>query len=282
MLGHDEFRFVIYDYGSTLAILLLLVIIGWTNGVNRSSPLYRVGHRRLDRSSGRAAKRCSPSRAFQPQRSDARRADGWCVAALHGRLASARRGPRNHEDNHEDTKTRRHDDARNTMPMDRRDFLKAAEHSGCRARMAGRGRRRTRQRYSFPAQSDARARNRSRRVRCRHSAGCHARQFGRGFDLRSPADVMRWVPSSSRPIRCCVDMARFNKVRSLDRATGIVEVESGIMWPALVDSPREAQAGQARPLGNPAEADRRRSPDDWRCAGRQRPRTRVEDEALHR
>ena len=33
MLGHDEFRFVIYDYGSTLAILLLLVIIGWTNGI---------------------------------------------------------------------------------------------------------------------------------------------------------------------------------------------------------------------------------------------------------
>ena len=26
MLGHDEFRFVIYDYGSTLAILLLLVV----------------------------------------------------------------------------------------------------------------------------------------------------------------------------------------------------------------------------------------------------------------
>jgi hypothetical protein len=33
MLGHDEFRFVIYDYGSTLAILLLLVVVGRTRGV---------------------------------------------------------------------------------------------------------------------------------------------------------------------------------------------------------------------------------------------------------
>jgi hypothetical protein len=33
MLGHDEFRLVIYEYGSTLAILLLLVITGRTNGV---------------------------------------------------------------------------------------------------------------------------------------------------------------------------------------------------------------------------------------------------------
>ena len=34
MLGHDEFRFVIYDYGSTLAILLLLVAAGRTHGVD--------------------------------------------------------------------------------------------------------------------------------------------------------------------------------------------------------------------------------------------------------
>jgi hypothetical protein len=32
MLGHDEFRFVIYDYGSTLAILLLLLIAERTSG----------------------------------------------------------------------------------------------------------------------------------------------------------------------------------------------------------------------------------------------------------
>jgi hypothetical protein len=34
MLEHDEFRFVIYDYGSTLAILLLLVTAGQTHGVS--------------------------------------------------------------------------------------------------------------------------------------------------------------------------------------------------------------------------------------------------------
>jgi len=34
MLGHDEFRFVIYDYGSTLAILLLLLIAGRTTGLS--------------------------------------------------------------------------------------------------------------------------------------------------------------------------------------------------------------------------------------------------------
>jgi hypothetical protein len=33
MLSHDEFRFVIYDYGSTLAILLMLVITGRTTGL---------------------------------------------------------------------------------------------------------------------------------------------------------------------------------------------------------------------------------------------------------
>jgi hypothetical protein len=33
MIGHDEFRFVIYDYGSTLVVLLFLVAAGWTNGV---------------------------------------------------------------------------------------------------------------------------------------------------------------------------------------------------------------------------------------------------------
>lgn len=34
MIGHDEFRFVIYDYGSTLAILMLLVVAEKTHGVN--------------------------------------------------------------------------------------------------------------------------------------------------------------------------------------------------------------------------------------------------------
>jgi hypothetical protein len=39
MLGHDEFRYVIYDYGSTLAILLILIASGQTTGAS--------GHRAL-------------------------------------------------------------------------------------------------------------------------------------------------------------------------------------------------------------------------------------------
>ena len=34
MLGHDEFRFVIYDYGSTLVILTLLAVAGRVHGVH--------------------------------------------------------------------------------------------------------------------------------------------------------------------------------------------------------------------------------------------------------
>jgi hypothetical protein len=34
MFNHDEFRFVIYDYGSTLAILLVLVVSGRLHGVS--------------------------------------------------------------------------------------------------------------------------------------------------------------------------------------------------------------------------------------------------------
>jgi hypothetical protein len=34
MIGHDEFRFVIYNYGSTLVLLLLLVVTGRTHGVS--------------------------------------------------------------------------------------------------------------------------------------------------------------------------------------------------------------------------------------------------------
>ena len=46
-----------------------------------------------------------------------------------------------------------------------------------------------------------------------------------------------------------LDMTRFNRVRSLDRAKGLVEVESGVMWPALVDYLLKAQEGRARQWG---------------------------------
>ena len=41
-----------------------------------------------------------------------------------------------------------------------------------------------------------------------------------------------------------LDMTRFNHVGSFDRTLGIVEVEAGIMWPALVEDPLKAQEGR--------------------------------------
>jgi FAD/FMN-containing dehydrogenase len=46
-----------------------------------------------------------------------------------------------------------------------------------------------------------------------------------------------------------LDVRSFNSIRSFDRANGIVEVESGVMWPALVDALLKAQAGESRQWG---------------------------------
>jgi len=46
-----------------------------------------------------------------------------------------------------------------------------------------------------------------------------------------------------------LDTTRFNGVRSLDRARGIVDVEAGIMWPALVDHLLASQEGRTRQWG---------------------------------
>jgi FAD/FMN-containing dehydrogenase len=46
-----------------------------------------------------------------------------------------------------------------------------------------------------------------------------------------------------------LDMTRANRVRSLDRAGGIVDVEAGIMWPALVDYLLASQQGRPRQWG---------------------------------
>ena len=43
MLQHNEFRFVIYDYGSTLLILLLFVTAGWMHGVRGLAPYVTSG-----------------------------------------------------------------------------------------------------------------------------------------------------------------------------------------------------------------------------------------------
>ena len=46
-----------------------------------------------------------------------------------------------------------------------------------------------------------------------------------------------------------LDMTKFDKVRSFDRARGIVEVESGIMWPALVDYLLKEQSASPKQWG---------------------------------
>jgi len=46
-----------------------------------------------------------------------------------------------------------------------------------------------------------------------------------------------------------LDVTKFNSVHSLDRAAGIVEVDGGIMWPALVEYLLKAQAGQSTQWG---------------------------------
>jgi FAD/FMN-containing dehydrogenase len=46
-----------------------------------------------------------------------------------------------------------------------------------------------------------------------------------------------------------LDLTKFNQIRSLDRTRGHVEVDSGIMWPALVDYLLKAQSGQTRQWG---------------------------------
>lgn len=46
-----------------------------------------------------------------------------------------------------------------------------------------------------------------------------------------------------------LDTTTLNRVRSFDRAKGIVDVDAGIMWPALIDYLLEAQRGRPRQWG---------------------------------
>jgi FAD/FMN-containing dehydrogenase len=46
-----------------------------------------------------------------------------------------------------------------------------------------------------------------------------------------------------------LDMTKLNRVRSFDRDSGLVEVEAGIMWPALIDYLLQVQTGRSRQWG---------------------------------
>ena len=45
----------------------------------------------------------------------------------------------------------------------------------------------------------------------------------------------RWAGSNLVPIPELIDIRKLNSVLNLDRKTGILEVESGIEWPQLIE-----------------------------------------------
>ena len=79
-----------------------------------------------------------------------------------------------------------------------------------------------------------------------------------------------------------LDTTKLNRVRSFDRAKGIVEVDAGIMWPALIDHLLESAGRPVWPVGNRPEADRRGPADNRGRAVSERPWPRPSNEAVHR
>ncbi len=44
-----------------------------------------------------------------------------------------------------------------------------------------------------------------------------------------------------------IDMTSLNKIISLDKQNGIIEVESGTMWPSIIDFCWNEQRGDSKP-----------------------------------
>ena len=176
MLGHDEFRFVIYDYGSTLAILLLLVVAGRTHGV--------AGHRAYIASGilvsiAAAAVQQSGVRLHQHFNHN----DLMHVVQMGGVWLLYKGG------------ARLRDAGGSLMTVSRRDFLKASSLFALQTGTPRAGH--DRQRHPLAAESDARARSRGRLVAPQtFSAHCGARPQ-QDRPSASPAAGMRWAPSSS-------------------------------------------------------------------------------------
>jgi FAD/FMN-containing dehydrogenase len=136
------------------------------------------------------------------------------------------------------------------MPLTRRDFLKASSLFALQARPAEHGvivndvhaqLNATRVREVVPIASTA---DLQRVVRRADAAG-YVISIAGG---RHAMGAQQFATDS-----LMLDMRRFGRVRSFDRAKGIVEVESGIMWPALVDyllkAQQRRQPGQAAHSG---------------------------------
>ena len=73
-----------------------------------------------------------------------------------------------------------------------------------------------------------------------------------------------------------LDMNGMTRVLGLDREAGIIEVEAGIQWPALIAALKDDA------VGHPSETDGRGPAVHRRRARGERPRPRTDDEAVHR
>ncbi len=223
MLGHDDFRFVIYDYGSTLAILLLLLMSGRTSGMSGHRAYIASG---IVVSIAAAAVQQSGFRLHRHFNHN----DLMHVVQMGGVWLLYKGGARLR-------------DAGGTMAVSRREFLKASGLFALQARPASAG----------VVVNDIHSQlNPTRvrevvavRVRVRPSARPAAgRSTGHAISIAGGRHAMGAQQFAEQSVM--LDMTRFNRVRSFDRARGIVEVEAGIMWPALVDYLLKAQRG-ARP-----------------------------------
>ena len=77
-----------------------------------------------------------------------------------------------------------------------------------------------------------------------------------------------------------IDIRKLNRVLHLDRQRGILEVESGIEWPELIEGYLALQNGGPPPWGI-AQKTNRRGPVDHSCNHcRKRARSRTGDEAV--
>lgn len=132
------------------------------------------------------------------------------------------------------------------MPISRRDFLKA---SGVFAFQAPRG-------HNGVVVNDIHSQLNPTRVRNVVIVGTatdlqralrQANAAGQAVSIAGGRHAMGAQQFAADSI--VLDMRQFSRVRSLDRAKGIVEVEGGIMWPALMDFLLKEQARRSMQWG---------------------------------
>jgi FAD/FMN-containing dehydrogenase len=132
------------------------------------------------------------------------------------------------------------------MPVSRRDFLKASSMFALQARAADGGvlvndihsqLNATRVREIVPIASITELQRALRR----------AGEAGQAISIAGGRHAMGAQQFATDSLM--FDMTRFNRVRSLDRRRGIVDVEAGIAWPQLVDYLLKSQEGRTHQWG---------------------------------